>query len=122
MRRCVIAAIALGGALAVSSAAPAFAAVHTPVVSAVGAPREATDRRPGDDPKDDVKTELAQMKKELGQLVADAKQDAGRDAADTKKEAAKDAADAKKEAAALLNGNASLVKDAMQQAKPSFGA
>ncbi|WP_438295368.1 hypothetical protein [Streptomyces sp. HUAS TT7] len=109
-RRATIAAIALCGALAVSSAAPAFAA-HMPVVSSPGPADEATDRRPGDDPKDDIKTELAEVKKKLDQLVAAAKRDAQKEAADTKKEAAKDVADAKKEAAEPLKGIASLVKD-----------
>ncbi|GGT88446.1 hypothetical protein [Streptomyces violascens] len=123
MRRCTtVAAITLCGVLAVSSAAPAFAAAHAPVVSTPGAARESMDRRPADDPKDDIKTELAEMKKELDQLVADAKKDATDDAADTKNEAATDAADAKKEAAELLKGIASLVKRAVQQAKSSSGA
>ncbi|MFD7339451.1 hypothetical protein ACFV98_26085 [Streptomyces violascens] len=134
MRRCAtVAAITLCGVLAVSSAAPAFAAAHPPVVSTPGAARESMDRWPADDPKDDSKTELAEMKTELDQLVADAKKDATNDAADAKKdatndaadtknEAAADAADAKKEAAELLKGIASLVKRAMQQAKSSSGA
>ncbi|MFD7167248.1 hypothetical protein [Streptomyces violascens] len=134
MRRCAtVAAITLCGVLAASSAAPAFATAHPSVVCTAGAARGTVDRRPADDPKDDIKTELAEMKKELDQLVADAKKDANKDAADAKKdatndaadtknEAAADVADANKEAAELQKGIASLVKGAMRQAKPSSGA
>uniref|UniRef100_A0AAU2UXL3 Secreted protein n=1 Tax=Streptomyces sp. NBC_00003 TaxID=2903608 RepID=A0AAU2UXL3_9ACTN len=116
MRRCAtVAAIALCGALAASTAAPAFAATRTPVVSAPETARAVEDRRVGADDKDEITTELAAMKKEVDQLVAGEKKDAGKDAADAKKEAEKDVADIKKEVAGLLKGIAATGKDAVPQ-------
>ncbi|MGW2815822.1 hypothetical protein [Streptomyces sp. NPDC001415] len=118
MRRCAtVAAIALCGALAASTAAPAFAAARTPVVSAAEAARAVKGPRVGADDKDGIKTELAAMKKEVDQLVAGEKKDAAKDAAHVKKEAEKDVADIKKEVTELVKGIAATGKDAVPQTR-----
>ncbi|MCT9088827.1 hypothetical protein N4G70_08095 [Streptomyces sp. ASQP_92] len=109
MRRCAtVAAIALCGALATGTAAPAFAVGHPPVVSAPEPGREPVDGRVGDDDVAGVKTEVAAILKEVNQLVAD-----------EKKAATADVAAVKAEVAALLQQIPGMVKADSPQPKPA---
>ncbi|MEU3500845.1 hypothetical protein ABZ726_08765 [Streptomyces hundungensis] len=109
MRRCATAAaIALCGALAAATAAPAFAADRPPVESAPGAGREAVDGRVGDDDAAGVKSEVAAILKDVNQMVAD-----------EKKDAAADVAAAKAEVANLRKQIAAMTKADSPQPKPA---
>ncbi|MFE9119941.1 hypothetical protein [Streptomyces sp. NPDC007172] len=109
MRRCTtVAAIALCGALAAGTAAPAYAARHLPSVSVPGAGGEPAGSRAADDDVAGVKTELAAMMKEIDQMVAA-----------EKKDAAADVAEAKAEVAAILKEISAMVKEEVAQAKPA---
>ncbi|MER5557240.1 hypothetical protein ACFW17_04870 [Streptomyces sp. NPDC058961] len=107
-RSTTVAAIALCGALAAGTAAPAYAARHVPSVSVPGTAGEPTGSRAADDDVAGVKAEVAAMMKEIDQMVA----------AD-KKDAAADVAEAKAEAAAILKEISALVKKEVAQAKPA---
>ncbi|MFE4856480.1 hypothetical protein [Streptomyces sp. NPDC056670] len=109
MRRCAtVAAIALCGALAAGTAAPAYAADRAPAASVPGTGGGPTGSRAVDDDVVGVKTEVAALLKEIDQMVA----------AD-KKDAAADVAEAKAEVAAILKEVAAMVKEDVAQAKPA---
>ncbi|MEU6050192.1 hypothetical protein ABZ829_07065 [Streptomyces xanthochromogenes] len=106
-RSTTVAAIALCGALAAGTAAPAYAAGQAPAVSVPGTGGEMGSRA-GDDDVAGVKAELAATMKDINQMMAD-----------EKKDAAADVAEAKAEVAAILKEISAMVKEELAQAKPA---
>ncbi|GGY18680.1 hypothetical protein AB0M94_03900 [Streptomyces xanthochromogenes] len=107
-RSTTVAAIALCGALAAGTAAPAYAAGQAPAVSVPGTGGESMGGRAGDDDVAGVKAELAATMKDINQMIAD-----------EKKDAAADVAEAKAEVAAILKEISAMVKEELAQAKPA---